>query len=173
MKNHLILLFAAERFRKTIILFVVAALFIIISSLVGISDNLPMIAMLLAGIILLFFAVLHPWKKASNYWFLILVSFVILVLEGLAIFILAKMHLDRYISEGIVMGVTFIICLPGILVGIIGGIICAVRKKPSVPTIKPSCEDGLSINYFIICFYETFNAINFLSCYNDRFECSN
>ena len=95
-----------------------------------------MITMLLAGIILLFFAVLHPWEKASNYWFLILVSMVILVLEVLAIFILAKMHLDKYISEGIVMGVTFIICLPGILVGIIGGTICSFRKKPPVPTIK-------------------------------------
>ncbi len=136
MKNHLISLFAADHLRKTIILFVVAALFIVISSLVGISDNLPMIAMLLSGIILLFFAVLHPWEKASNYWFLILVSVVILLLEGLAIFILARMHLDKYLSEGLVMGITFIICLPGILVGIIGGIFCAVRKKPSLPTIN-------------------------------------
>jgi hypothetical protein len=138
MKNHLISLFTADHFRKTIILFVIAALFIIISSLVGISDNLPMIAMLLTGIILLFFAVLHPWDKASNYWFLVLVCVVILVLEGLAIFILAKMHLDKYISEGIAMGAAFLICLPGIIVGIIGGIICSVRKRPSVPTIKPS-----------------------------------
>jgi hypothetical protein len=138
MKNHLISLFAADHFRKTIILFVIAALFIIISSLAGISDNLPMIAMLLTGIILLFFAALHTWDKASNYWFLVLLCVVILALEGLGIFILAKMHLDKYLSEGIAMGVAFLICLPGIIVGIIGGIICAVRKKPSIPTIKPS-----------------------------------
>jgi hypothetical protein len=136
MKNHLISLFAANHCGKTIILFVIATLFIIISLLVGISDNLPMITMFLTGIILLFFAMLHPWDKASNYWFLILVCVVILVLEGLAIFILSKMNLDKYINEGIVMGVTFIICLPGIIVGIIGGTICAIRKKRLVPNNK-------------------------------------
>ena len=114
MKNHFISLFAADNLRKTIIFFVVAALFIIISSLVGISDNLPMIAMLLTGIILLFFAVLHPWQKASNYWFLVLGCVLILIMEALAIFILSKMHLDKYLSEGIAMGVAFLICVPGI-----------------------------------------------------------
>jgi len=53
----------------------------------------------------------------------------ILLLEWLGIYILAKMHLDKYLSEGIAMGVAFLICVPGILVGIIGAIICGVRKK--------------------------------------------
>jgi hypothetical protein len=39
------------------------------------------------------------------------------------------MHLDKYLSEGIAMGVAFLICVPGILVGLIGALICAVRKK--------------------------------------------
>jgi hypothetical protein len=129
MKNHFISLFAVDNIRKTIIFFVIAALCIIISSLVGISDNLPMIAMLLTGIIFLFFAVLHPWNKAYNYGFLAVVCVVILVLEGLGIMILAKMHLDKYLSEGIAMGVAFLICVPGILVGITGAIICAIRKN--------------------------------------------
>jgi hypothetical protein len=129
MKNHFITLFAADYFKKTLILFAIAVLLIIISSLVGISDNLPMILMLLTGIILLFFSVLHPWNKASNYGYLALACVVILILEMLGIMILAKMHLDKYLSEGVAMGVAFLICVPGILVGIIGSIICAVRKK--------------------------------------------
>jgi hypothetical protein len=129
MKKHFISLFDSEHLKWTIELFVIAALFIIIPSLVGISDNLPMIAMLLTGIILLFFAVLHPWKKAGNYGILVMVCIGILLLEWLGIHILASMHLDKYLSEGIAMGVAFLICVPGILVGIIGAIICAVRKK--------------------------------------------
>ena len=129
MKKHFISLFDSEHLKWTIALFVIAALFIIISSLVGISDNLPMIAMLLTGIILLFFAVLHPWEKAGNYGILVMVCIGILFLEWLGITILAKMHKDEYISEGIAMGLAFFICVPGILVGIIGAIICAVKKK--------------------------------------------
>lgn len=129
MKKHFISLFSSAQLKWTISLFLIAALFIIISSLVGISDNLPMIAMLLTGIILLFFAVLHPWKKAYNYGILAMVCIGILLLEWLGINILAKMHLDKYLSEGIAMGVAFLICVPGIIVGIIGAIICSVRKK--------------------------------------------
>jgi hypothetical protein len=88
-----------------------------------------MIAMLLTGIVLLFFAVLHPWGKAGNYGILAMLCIGILLLEWLGIHILAKMHLDKYLSEGIAMGVAFLICVPGILVGIIGAIICGVRKK--------------------------------------------
>jgi hypothetical protein len=129
MKKHFISLFDSAHLKWTISLFTIAVLLIIISSLVGISDNLPMIAMLLTGIILLFFAVLHPWEKAYNYGILALVCIGILLLEWIGISILAKMHLDKYLSEGIAMGVAFLICVPGILVGIIGAIICAVRKK--------------------------------------------
>jgi hypothetical protein len=129
MKKHFISLFDSAHLKWTIALFVIAALFIIISSLVGIGDNLPMIAMLLTGIIFLFFTVLHPWKRAVNYGILVGVCAGILLLEWLGISILAKMHLDKYLSEGIAMGVAFLFCIPGILTGIIGVIICSASKK--------------------------------------------
>jgi hypothetical protein len=129
MKKHFISLFDSAHLKWTISLFTIAVLLIIISSLVGISDNLPMIAMLLTGIIILFFSVLHPWGKAGNYGILAMVCIGILLLEWLGIHILASMHLDKYLREGIAMGVAFLICVPGILVGIIGAIICGVRKK--------------------------------------------
>jgi hypothetical protein len=129
MKKHFISLFDRTHLKRTIYLFIIAVSLIIISSLVGISDNLPMIAMLLSGIIILFFSVLHPWKKASNYAILAGVCTGILFLEWLGITILAKMNKDEYLSEGIAMGVAFLICVPGIFVGIIGTIICAAIKK--------------------------------------------
>ena len=131
MKKHFISLFDAGHLKKTIFLFVIAALLIITSSVVGISDNLPMIAMLLTGLILLFFAVLHPWKEAFNYGILAVVCICIIGLEVIGISILAKMNKTEFLdkSEGVIWIVTGIFCIPGLLVGIIGAIICAVRKK--------------------------------------------
>lgn len=129
MKKHLISLFDKTHLRKTILLFTFSVLLIIASGIVGISDNLPGIAMLLSGIILLFFSVLHPWENSMNYGILAVVCVGILLLEWLGIHILARMNKTQYISEGIAMGVAFFICVPGILVGIIGVIICSVRKK--------------------------------------------
>jgi len=129
MKKHFVSLFDSAHLKWTISLFTIAVLLIIISSLVGISDNFPMIAMLLIGIIILFFSVLHPWGKVGNYGILAMVCIGILLLEWFGIQILASMRLDEYISEGIAMSVAFLICVPGILVGIIGAIICTIRKK--------------------------------------------
>ncbi|MFZ5431330.1 MAG: hypothetical protein ACOZDD_13935 [Bacteroidota bacterium] len=129
MKQHFLLLFDSEHLKWTIALFVLASLSIIISSVVGIGDNLPMIALCLAGLILLFFAVLHPWKKPINYWILVVVCVGILFLEWLGITILAKIDKTEYLSEGFAMGLAFLVCVPGILTGIIGGILCTLRKK--------------------------------------------
>ena len=129
MKRHFLSLFDPAHLKWTIVLFTMASVSIIISSVVGIGDNLPMIALFLAGIILLFFAVLHPWKKAANYWILVVVCVGILSLEWLGITILDKIDKTEYISEGFAMGLAFLVCVPGILVGIIGAIICALKKK--------------------------------------------
>jgi hypothetical protein len=131
MKKHIMTLFDAAHLKKTILLFAIAVLFIIISSVVGISDNFPMIAMLLTGLILLFFSVLHPWKEAFNYGILAIVCIGIIGLEVAGISILAKMDKTEFLdkNEGIVWIITGIFCIPGLLVGMIGAIICSVRKK--------------------------------------------
>ncbi|MGD0340543.1 MAG: hypothetical protein ABSA76_02385 [Bacteroidales bacterium] len=129
MKKHFISLFDPSHRWWTIFFFALAILMIIASQLVGISDNLPGIAILLIGVILLFFAMLHTWRKWQNYLILIVVCVGILALEGLGIRILARLNKTEYINEGIGMIVAFFICLPGILAGIIGAIICAAREK--------------------------------------------
>ncbi len=103
------LLFKPENIKKTIILLVMAVLCIMGSFLIGISDNIPMIVMLLAGIVILFFALLHPWKKASRFVILTGVCFVILALD----------FIFPFVNEGIAM-TTGLVCFAGIIAGIIG-----------------------------------------------------
>jgi biotin transporter BioY len=71
----------------------------------------------------------HIWEKTSTYLILIGVCIGILLLELLGITILDKMGKDEIINDSFAEGIIFFICIPGILVGIIGAIICAVRKK--------------------------------------------
>lgn len=109
MKNHFISLFESHNLRKTIILLIVATLLISVSLIIGTTDNLPMIAMLLAGMIFFCFTILHPWKKAGNFAKLAAIGATILIID----FILP------FINERFAMGVGFI-CLVCIITGIIG-----------------------------------------------------
>jgi hypothetical protein len=129
MKKHFISLFDYAHLKWTISLFAIAFLFIVTASLTGISDNPSGIALLYGGIVSLFFAVLHPWKNPANYWILLLVCIVILILEWVGITVLDRLKKTEYINEAIAMGVAFLVCMPGILVGLTGAFICAVRKK--------------------------------------------
>jgi hypothetical protein len=109
MKDHFISLFEPSQVRRTIALFSVAAILILGSLLIGISDNLPMIALFFTGLVVLLFSILHTWKKASNFWILAAVSLAILILD----------FIWPFISEGVAMSIGFI-CLAGIITGIIG-----------------------------------------------------
>jgi hypothetical protein len=109
MKKHFISLFGSSRIKKTAILFSISALLISVSLIAGTSDNIPMITMLLAGIIFLFFTVLHPWEKAASFAVLTGVCFVILALD----------FIWPFINEDVAMTAGFG-CLAGILTGIIG-----------------------------------------------------
>jgi len=69
------------------------------------------------------------WNKMSTYLFLIGVCVVILLMEWLVISILDAMNKGEYVNDDIAESVIFFVCIPGILVGIIGAIIISVRKK--------------------------------------------
>jgi len=47
----------------------------------------------------------------------------------LGITVLDKMNKAEYINDNIAEGIIFFICIPGIIAGIIGARICAIRKK--------------------------------------------
>jgi hypothetical protein len=129
MKTHLLSLFDPAHRWWTLSFFLISVLLIIASQIVGTTDNLPGIAMLLGGMICLFFALLHPWRKPKNYAILAGVCSGLILLTFLAIYILSAIHKTEYISEGIVMGFIGLICFPGIVTGIIGTIFWSNRGK--------------------------------------------
>lgn len=129
MKKHFISLFDPAHRLWTISLFAVAVVLIVIASLIEVADNLPGIILEYAGIIALFFAFLHPWKKAMNYVILSVVLIGIFFLGLLLIIILNKMGHYKLKLDGIMEAYALLICIPGIIACIIGAIICAVRKK--------------------------------------------
>jgi hypothetical protein len=126
-RSHFLSLFDRAHLKWTIALFLASLILIAGSQLVGTTDNLPGLAMLFSGVILLFFSVLHPWRNAKNYGILAAISIGLIILGYLVIILLSVLHLERFISEGIAMVTLFLFCLPGIIVGIIGSIICAFR----------------------------------------------
>ncbi len=129
MRKHVISLFDPAHRWWTISFLLTSALLIIGSQIVGTTDNLPGIAMLLGGMICFFFALLNPWRKSKNYAILIGVSAGLIALTFLVIFILSSLHKTEYISEGIVMGFIGLICIPGIVAGIIGILIWSNKEK--------------------------------------------
>ena len=129
MKKHVLSLFDPSHRWWTISFFLVSALLIIVSQIMGTTDNLPGIAMLLSGMICIFFALLHPWRKSKNYAILAGVLFGLILLTFLAIFILSSVDKTEYISEAIVMGFIGLICIPGIVAGITGILFWSNREK--------------------------------------------
>jgi hypothetical protein len=129
MKKHFLSMFDPAHRRWTITFFSIAVLLIIAAQLVGIADNLPGIAMLLGGMIFLFFSILHPWRKVENYAILTGVCIGVILLILLGIYILSLLNKTEYISEAFTMILIFLFCVPGIMVGIIGAIFWSVRKK--------------------------------------------
>lgn len=69
------------------------------------------------------------WKKTSTYLILIAVCVGIILIEIVAITLLDRMNKGELINDNIAEGILFFLCIPGILTGLIGAVICAVRKK--------------------------------------------
>ena len=139
MKKHFLSLFDPAHRWWTISFFLAAVLLIIAAMVVGISDNPPGIALFYSGMILLFLALVHPWRKWENYAILagvcagiILLVFVVLHIYA-AIFITPGVPNTPTATENVIEAFLFIlilfICVPGIIVGIFGAIFRAIRRK--------------------------------------------
>ena len=133
MKTHFISLFNSAHRWWTISFFLASIILIIASLLIGINDNLPGFVMLFVGMIFLIFAMVHPWRDVVNYVILIGVCLGIILLMIVAIGFLKDIgkNIDKteHIGEAIIMGLFFFICVPGIVVGIIGAIISHFRNN--------------------------------------------
>jgi hypothetical protein len=131
MKKYFQKLIGPEHKMRTISLSSSAIVFILGARIVGINDNLPGITMLVTGIVLLYFSILHPWRKAENFAILIAVCVAVLILEWLGIHLFVKLKWEKYLNEAVALILAFFICLPGVLAGLIGVFICVFRKQRS------------------------------------------
>lgn len=124
MKKHFISLFDRSHRKTTVSLLLSSFILIIISQIIGISDNVPGILLLLAGMILLFYSLVHPWKNKKNYSIMAWIFTGIIALLFLIITFFAQIGhpelIDKYIGETAAMVIVFLICIPGIIVGIYG-----------------------------------------------------
>ncbi len=129
MKKHLLSLFDPIHRKRTLLLFLVSAALIIASQVTGTVDHLPGILLLMAGMVCLFYTVVHPWKTPKPYATLIGVCIGLIILTFGCIYLLAALKLERFISEGLVMGLIGLFCLPGIVAGIGGVIYFAYQQR--------------------------------------------
>ena len=140
MKTHLLTLFNIENRKKTLVFLILSIVLIIASLLVGISDNPPGIALIGIGVPLFYYSFLHIWKTSGNFVRLIYASLGLVLLLGLTIKILVRIHHPEYLSEGFFMGIFFLICIPSILVGLFGAF-----SRPSNGTWKWGIVVGVVI----------------------------
>lgn len=139
MKNHFLSLFQTTNRKWTLSLLCIGTILIIAGNLVGISDNPPGIVMVFLGMILLFFALIHSWRKPSYYLILAGISAGIIFLIFLGIYIYASLFLKPGSAnvptaagnffEAFFMLTIIFICMPGIIAGLLGAIIRGVQKK--------------------------------------------
>ena len=120
MKTHFLALFNIENRKKTLIYLLSSIVLIVASLIVGISDNLPGIVMLGVGMICFYYSFVHIWTESGNFVRLIYVSIGIVLLQILVIYIFGWMNKTQYLSEGWIMGIFFLICIPLLLVGVFG-----------------------------------------------------
>jgi hypothetical protein len=141
MKAHLTALFNIENRKKTLVFLISSILLIIASQLVGISDNPPGIAMIGIGIILFYYSFVHIWKTSGNFVRLIYFSLGLILLMVLVINSFVWMKKTEFLSEGLLMGIFFLICIPLILVGLFGAF-----SRPNSGTWKW----GIVVGYFLL-----------------------
>ncbi|MCX6285227.1 MAG: hypothetical protein NTW31_13450 [Bacteroidetes bacterium] len=129
MKKHFLSLLDPAHRWITLSFFLAAVILVIASQVIGTTDNLPGLAALLGGMVVFCFALTNPWRNPTTYAIMAGVCLGLIALTFLAIYILSSLHKTQYLSEGMVMGFIGLICLPGIVAGILGAIIWAIRKR--------------------------------------------
>jgi hypothetical protein len=120
MKTHFLILFSIENRKKTLFYLLSSFALIIASQIVGVSDNPIGIVMIGVGVIWFYYSFVHVWKKSTNFVRLIFISIGLMLLEFLSINILGWLQKTQYLSEGLLMGIFFLICIPLLLVGAFG-----------------------------------------------------
>jgi hypothetical protein len=122
MKDHFISLFDASNRGTTLRYFAIAVVLIVASQITGLNHNLIGKTSLLTGICFVFYALVHTWKKGRNYAVMAWFCAGIIALTSATILVSSWLGFEKFISQPMIMFIVFLICLPGIIVGILGSV---------------------------------------------------
>jgi hypothetical protein len=139
LKHHFLMLFDRAYRWWTVAFFVAGCILVALGNIMGISDNLPGITLLYSGMILLFLAFIHPWKKPVSFGIFsaaIVTLLVVLILLAILYFYLVKkidpalQHsaFSRFIDGGLEF-FALIIFIPGLATGLLGAIFRTIQGK--------------------------------------------
>jgi len=139
MKAYILSLFNGINRRTTLLLLILSAVLISTAFLIGVSDNITAIIVLISGILLLVAAFIHIWKKIKSYLLFALVSalafplFVVLhnVFSGLADLISGKLWLVGILNflDAFTFVLAVIICPASVVAGLLGALILFIKEK--------------------------------------------
>ena len=130
MRKHFSTLFDALH-RSTTIRFALLSLFLSTSSIfVGFQENTFGYLLLYSSLSCLLYVVVHPWRRGRNYAVMAGISIVIImVIFGLIRFLTATGY-EQILDKGLLIWLAGLICIPGIVVGVIGSIIYGEKSVP-------------------------------------------
>ena len=139
MKKYFSILFNPQNRNITLGLLLTGAVFVMVATSIGISDNAPGIILLFIGLVLLMLALVHFWRKERSYLILLVVCF-----AGGILFAILHNLLDALATK--VADITFLawlaevssaasfiiavmICPVGVLLGFFGAILTYFLKR--------------------------------------------
>ena len=123
LKQHFNSLFELPHRPLTLRYFVISVVLIVASQIAGIKDNLIGIAALVTGVCYLFYTLVHPWKGGRNYAIMAWICAGIIALTFATVCLLSWSGFDKYLNGSVTMYIIFLICIPGIIVGILGAVL--------------------------------------------------
>ncbi len=135
MINYFHLLVDKKHFIRTAILFILSIVLISIAIIIKVDSNLPGLILLFAGMIALIVTFIHVSRDALSYYILAAVSVAIVIIAWFGIRIYetqttpVTQSLYNQVIDNSMLILTFCICLPGIIVGIAGGIHWSIKEK--------------------------------------------
>ena len=147
MKRHLVALFSNTNRKRTLSLLVASFILIAFSLVMGMKNNIPMNIMFVAGTGFLYLALIHTWRKAINYMYLMLSTLVIFPVLLLITYIASNMDNGsgsagpariNIMIGGIYTIAGLGICIPGMVVGLLGTIILGCKTHQGETTWKSS-----------------------------------
>jgi hypothetical protein len=136
MKNHFNTLFNPSHRWWTISFFFVSLLMIFSSFRIGISGNLPSNVLLFFGITLFFVSVVHPWQNWKNYVIMVGLFAGTALLLWMMFYLTDNQGQSQIDLEKWIASISYFVCLPGVVVGILGALLLMGKGKSYLDVIN-------------------------------------